>query len=396
MEGRSVCSLLSTQVPGAIAMRHSDTGHGDGLAPAGDGPGGRATQCCPLMNAHPRLLSVATALPPHRLSQADTLAAARSIFGPRMRDFERLAPVFPNTGIETRHACMPLEWYLEPRGWPERMAAFQDRALDLLELAADQALDAAGLRPQAVDAIVCACTTGISTPSLEALLLERMGFRPDVMRMPVFGLGCAGGVLGLARAATVARGMPGATVLFLVVELCTLAFRTGEATPTNVVASALFADGAAAALVRLDDGAGPRLLASGEHTWPGTRGVMGWRVEDDGLGVIFAQDIPELIRTRFRGVTDAFLAREGRCLGDLAGLVSHPGGTKVLLATEEVMAPVTEGLGDAWAVLRDCGNMSAASVMFVLERRLQAGARGTQLMTALGPGFTAGLMLLEV
>ncbi|PWC55912.1 chalcone synthase [Azospirillum sp. TSO22-1] len=349
------------------------------------------------MTATPRLLALATALPPHRVTQAETLATARAVFAPRMRDFDRLAPVFPNTAIETRHICMPLEWYLQPRGWPERMAAFQDRALELLEQAAAAALERARLRPGDVDAIVCACTTGISTPSLEALLLERMGFRPDTVRLPVFGLGCAGGVLGLARAAMAARAMPGRTVLFLVVELCTLAFRPGEATPTNVVASALFADGAAAALVCLDDdGDGPRLLGSAEHTWPGTREVMGWRVEDDGLGVIFRQDIPDIIRSRFRGVTDAFLTREGLALAQVAGLVCHPGGTKVLLAVEEVMAPLGDGLGDAWAVLRDCGNMSAASVMFVLERRLAGGATGLQLMTALGPGFTAGLMLVEV
>ncbi len=348
------------------------------------------------MSAHPRLLSVATALPPHRLSQADTLAAARAVFAPRMRDFDRLAAVFPNTGIETRHACMPLDWYLQPRGWAERMAAFQEQALILLEQAAKTALDAAGLQPRDVDAIVCACTTGISTPSLEALLLERMGFRPETMRLPVFGLGCAGGALGLARASMVAKTMPGRNVLFLVVELCTLACRTGEATPTNVVASALFADGAAAAVLRLDDAPGPRLLAESEHTWPGTRDVMGWRVEDDGLGVIFRQDIPEIIRTRLRGVTDRFLIREGRSLSDLQGLICHPGGAKVLLAIEEVLAPVCDGLSDAWAVLRDCGNMSAASVMFVLERRLKADARGLHLMTALGPGFTAALMLVEI
>jgi len=350
-----------------------------------------------MMSQSPRLLAVATALPPHRLTQDDTLAAARAVFGGRMRDFDRLAPVFPNTGIDTRHAVMPIDWYLQPRGWAERAAAYEAGALALLEDAAGQALARAGLRPDAVDAIVCASTTGIATPSLDALLLERMGFRPDTVRLPVFGLGCAGGVLGLARAAALAQAMPTATVLFLVVELCTLAFRSGEATPTNVVASALFADGAAAAVVRMDEaGGGPAILGSGEHTWPGTRRVMGWRVEDDGLGVVFAQDIPELIRTRMRGVADAFLARHGVAVGDLSGLVCHPGGAKVLHAIEEAMAPAGEGLADAWAVLRDCGNMSAASVMFVLERRLAAGAAGLQLMSALGPGFTAGFLLLEV
>lgn len=316
-----------------------------------------------------------------------------------MRDFDRLVPVFANTGIETRHAVMPIGWYMEPRGWPERTAAFRDGALALLEEAAGQALARAGLVPQDVDAIVCASTTGIATPSLEALLLERMGFRPDTVRLPLFGLGCAGGVLGLTRAGQIAQAMAGRTVLFLVVELCTLAFRSAEATPTNVVASALFADGAAAAVLRADadDGdEGPRLMDGAEHTWPGTQDVMGWRVEDDGLGVIFSQSIPTLIRSRLESVLDGFLERRRLARGDLAGLICHPGGAKVLHALEEVCAPVTAGLEDAWAVLRGCGNMSAASVMFVLERRIASGARGPHLMSALGPGFTAAMAQVDL
>ncbi|OYD85481.1 type III polyketide synthase [Azospirillum brasilense] len=354
------------------------------------------------MTHTPRILSLATALPPHRLGQDEALGVARAVFGPRMRDFERLVPVFANTGIETRYAVMPIDWYMEPRGWPERTAAFRDGALSLLEEAAGQALARAGLAPRDVDAIVCASTTGIATPSLEALLLERMGFRPDTVRLPLFGLGCAGGVLGLTRAGQIAQAMAGRTVLFLVVELCTLAFRSAEATPTNVVASALFADGAAAAVLRAHDegdserGEGPRLVDGAEHTWPGTQDVMGWRVEDDGLGVIFSQSIPTLIRNRLEPVLDGFLERRRLARGDLAGLIVHPGGAKVLHALEEVCAPVSAGLDDAWAVLRRCGNMSAASVLFVLERRLASGARGPHLMSALGPGFTAALAQVDL
>ncbi|MBP2301019.1 type III polyketide synthase [Azospirillum picis] len=352
------------------------------------------------MKPAPRLLSVATALPPHRFDQEETLAVARSVFAHRLRDFERLAPVFANTGIRTRHAACPIDWYLEPHGWGERAAVFERVALDLLEDAASKALALAGLRPADVDAIVCATTTGIATPSLEALLLDRMGFRPDTVRLPVFGLGCAGGALGLSRAADLARAMPGRMVLFLVVELCTLSHRPEAATPTNVVASALFADGAAAALLRLpSDGGvpgGPRVLDGAEHTWPGTRRIMGWRIEEEGFGVVFSQDIPRLIRERLVPVVDDFLDRRGMARSGLAGLVCHPGGAKVLQAMEEVLAPATAGMEDSWTVLRHCGNMSAASVMFVLERRLQAEASGPHLMLALGPGFTAALTLLDL
>lgn len=350
----------------------------------------------------PALLAVATALPPHRLEQAAVLAAVRAVYAPLMRDFERLAPVFANSAIACRYAAMPLDWYMRPHDWPERAAAFHDAALPLLETAAARALQTAGLRPSDVDVIVCATTTGIATPSLEALLLERMGFRPDTIRLPIFGLGCAGGALGLARAGAMARAMPGRVVLFLVVELCSLSCRPDQPTPTNVVATALFADGAAAAVLRCDnndsdnDRGRPRLLGSGEHTWPGTRGVMGWRMDASGFGVIFSQDIPRLIRDRLPAAVDAFLARNGLGRAELAGLICHPGGVKVLQALAEVFAPLSAGLDDATAVLQDYGNMSAVSVMFVLERRMAAGARGLHLMTALGPGFTAAFTLVAL
>lgn len=352
------------------------------------------------MSPDPRLLSIATALPPHRFEQAETLIVARSVFAHRLRDFDRLAPVFANTGIRTRHAACPLDWYLEPHGWAERAAVFERVALNLLEEAAAKALSTAGLRPADVDAIVCATTTGIATPSLEALLLDRMGFRPDTVRLPVFGLGCAGGALGLARAGMMARAMPGRTVLFLVVELCTLSHRPEEATATNVVASALFADGAAAALLRTsgadDDTPAPRFVDSAEHTWPGTRRIMGWRIEDEGFGVVFSQDIPRLIRERLPPVIDGFLTGRGMSRADLAGVICHTGGAKVLQALTEVLDPAIAGMDDSWAVLGDCGNMSAASVMFVLDRRMRCGATGPHLMLALGPGFTAGLTLLDL
>jgi alkylresorcinol/alkylpyrone synthase len=349
-----------------------------------------------VMDPTVRLLSVATATPPHRLPQALARDSARLIFADRVRDFDRLAPVFTNSGIDARYSSVPLDWYMTPKGWPERNAVYLTGALDVLEQAAGTALERAGLDVSAVDALVVASSTGIATPSLDALLMERMPFRRDTVRLPIFGLGCVGGVLGLARAAGLARAMPGRTILFLVVELCALQFRHGDLSKSNIVATALFGDGGAAAVLRADGQAGPAIAATGEHTWPGTLDIMGWRVETDGLGVVFAQSIPALVRNELRPAAEAFLATQGMELVDLAGVICHPGGAKVISALEEALSPCTQGFSDAWGVLRDYGNMSAATVLFVLERRLAAGAGGRHLMTALGPGFTAGFALIDL
>ena len=207
-------------------------------------------------------------------------------------------------------------------------------------------------------------------------------------------------MLGLSRAAAVARAKPGSLVLLLVVELCALTFRASDESKANIVASALFGDGAAALLLSCPaeheaNGAPPRIAAAGEHTWPDSLGVMGWSVENDGLGVIFSRDIPTIVRRQMGEAADAFLAREGLGRGDLAGYICHPGGAKVITALEETFRLSPSALTDTREVLRDYGNMSAASVLFVLERALSRPLEGRYLMTALGPGFTAAFALLE-
>src|ERR1017187_6522707 len=197
------------------------------------------------------------------------------MFGKRYSAFDRMAPVFLTAGIRKRHAARPLEWYSEPRGWKERTAAYLEVAHDLFVDAATKALDRAGLMAAEVDIIVTVSSTGIATPSLEARALGAMGFRTDVQRVPVFGLGCAGGVSGFAIAARLARAQPGANVLLVVVELCTLAFRLDQLTKANIVACALFGDGAAACILRAGDAGIAEVEACGEHTWPDTLDIMG-------------------------------------------------------------------------------------------------------------------------
>ena len=348
----------------------------------------------------PRLLSLATAVPEHVLHQRDVAEAARSMFAGMPGGVEHLLPVFENAAIETRRSCVPLDWYLRPHDFAERNGLYVRHALALLAEAATRTLADSGLAPAAVDALVTVSSTGIATPTLDALLLERIGLRTDVERLPVFGLGCAGGVLGLARAGALARARPGARVLLLVVELCGLTFRRHDLSKSNVVATALFGDGAAAALLVADGGAGPALVASGEHTWPASADVMGWRVGGDGLEVVFSRDIPNLVRHDFGPVLTRFLRRCDLRLSDMDGFAAHPGGAKVLDSLEAVFGLPPGGLAAARRVLRQFGNMSAPTVLFVLDeilrcRRSRGMAAGRLLLTSLGPGFTAGFAVLD-
>lgn len=339
-----------------------------------------------------RLHAIATAVPPHRIDQAAAEAMARALFGPL---FDRLGPIHANAGIATRWSCVPPEWYARPHDWRERSALFVENALILTEQAVTGCLDRAGIGVNQVDAIVAVSTTGICTPSLDALLIERLGLPPQVARLPIFGYGCAGGVLGLARAAALAEAMPGRRILLVVVELCGLTFRPQERSPANMVATALFGDGAAAVLLSTD-GPGPAVAQRGEHTWPRTLDVMGWRVENDGFGVVFSRDIPPLIARLFRPALDEWLGRCGLTLPDMDGFCCHPGGAKVIAALERSLDLPDGALATERDVLRDYGNMSAATVLFVLERRMETGPLPRRtLLTALGPGFTAAFLTLE-
>lgn len=343
--------------------------------------------------------AVATAYPPHLLGQDDARRVAGRVFGTNPALFERLAASYGNAGIETRHSCVPLDWYLRPHGWPERARLFEAHAVALLTEAGAAVLDRAGVDPREVAAVVTVSSTGIVTPSLDALLIGPLGLASGVQRLPVFGLGCAGGVLGLARAEAMAQANPGRWVLCLCVELCSLTFRPSDTRKANIIATTLFGDGAAAVLLRVGEGpqqdARAVLEASGEHTWPASREVMGWTIEADSFGVVFSRDIPALIRAELRIEADAFLARQGLTVANLDGFILHPGGQKVIAALEEAFELAPGTLEIEREVLRRRGNMSAVTVLAVLERTLEQQRRGRFLMAALGPGFSVGFGLVH-
>ena len=340
----------------------------------------------------PRLLALRTAVPPYVLDQSDVLVRAAKLFQSR-QDITRLLRVFANTGIERRYSCVPLDWYSEKHGWTDRTDLYVENAVALFEKITLDLLEQAALRLEDIDAIVVSSTTGIATPSPDALVVERLRLRRDIRRLPIFGLGCAGGVIGLTRAAEMAKAHPGSRVLFLSVELCALTFRKDDLSKSNIVATALFGDGAAGAILSTH-GNGPALGSGGEHTWPNSLDIMGWEVEEDGLKARFAQSIPALVASDFKTVLHTFLQKNDLRLKDIDGFACHPGGAKVLDALEESFGIARGALTESRGVLRDYGNMSAVTALFVLERMNWRDEARRTLMTALGPGFSAAFLMV--
>jgi alkylresorcinol/alkylpyrone synthase len=342
-----------------------------------------------------QLLSIATAVPRHVLGQQEVAAAVAKAFEGRIRDFDRLAPVFHTAGIRQRYGVRPISWYLEPRGWPERTEAYLDGAGELFEAAARAALDQAGLRPEQVDVVVTISSTGIATPSLEARLKGRLGFRDDVRRLPLFGLGCAGGVTGLGLGARLAQESPGLIVLVVSVEVCSLSFRLDSLTKANIVATALFCDGASACVLCTKGRGLAQVEGSGEHTWPDTLDIMGWSVDPVGFGVILDRAVPPFAEERIGPAVRAILHRQGLAPESVDRFVCHPGGVKVVAALERGLGLPDGSLDIERDILAEYGNMSAPTALFVLERAIQRGLPARAVLTAMGPGFTASCVTLR-
>src|SRR5215471_16512101 len=328
------------------------------------------------------ILSIATANPEYRVNQRDAWKGAKAVF-PHLASMEAL---YINTGIETRYSCVPPDWCKIPHSWEDRTEVYQQQALALLEEVAVKAIGEAGLSITDIDMIVLNTITGLSIPSLDAKLINRLNLRPTVERLPIFGLGCGGGVGGLARAARLARGYPGANVLFLTVDLCSLCARPNDPSIAMFVSAALFGDGAAAIVLRADNDlekmdrrSCPIITAVGEHCWQNTEHIMGWDIRGDGFGVVLSPELPALMRKALRPAVDEFLHRHNLPLESFRGFLLHPGGRKVLETAEDVLQIDRDLVAHSWAVLRDYGNMSSVTSMFVLDRAVRAGDTGPHL-----------------
>ncbi len=358
------------------------------------------------MSGAPRLVALATAVPPHVVRQQDARRLAAHLFAGILHEDKRLIEVFDHAEIETRHTCVPLEWHGVDHSFQERNDLYVEHAVRLAAEATRKALARAKLLPRDVDHLVFVSSTGLATPSVDARLANQLGFRGDFHRTPIWGLGCAGGAVGLSRARDFALADASARVLVIALELCSLTFQRNDASKRNLVAASLFGDGAAAALVAGSeaggferDGQRPlEVLATQSTLWKDTLDVMGWEVDGQGLHVVFSRDIPSIVRDKVRHTLSAFLEANGLPLGALDHLVAHPGGVKVLRAYEAALGVAPAAFRHARDVLRDYGNMSSPTCLFVLERFLDSheiGAGQTAVVAALGPGFSSEYVLLR-
>ena len=345
------------------------------------------------------LHGLSTALPPHCLTQTDVRARAAIIFGGKYPQFDRLSKSFATAGIDRRYSVVPIEWFSEPHGWVDRNQAFMEGAKALFIEAANRALKDARWSSDEVDCVVTVSSTGIATPTLEAQVFTEMGFRENIMRVPLFGLGCAGGVSGLSVAQSIASGRRGTKVLLVIIETCSLAFRADRLQKADIIATALFGDGAAAACLSSEasDANAQIVLGQGyQKMWPDTLSIMGWDVDETGFGVVFDRSIPNFVCAEFADATQGALGDAQLSHGEIDRYVCHPGGAKVVEAIEGALHLPSGSLDAERETLREAGNMSAPTVLFVLEKVLSSGATGQMMACALGPGFTASFLPLNV
>ncbi|CAJ1496968.1 type III polyketide synthase [[Mycobacterium] burgundiense] len=341
----------------------------------------------------PRLAAAAVALPPHRHSQAEVTALLTDAAG---AEFER----FANTsGVQTRSLALPLERYRELRDFTEANQTYLNVALELSESALRNALATAQITPDEVDIIFSTTVTGLAVPTLDARLAARIGLRPDVKRVPLFGLGCVAGAAGVARMHDYLRAYPEQVAVLVAVELCSLTIQWGDHSVANMVASSLFGDGAAAVVATGAQraGTGPQVLASRSRLYPDTEHVMGWEIGTSGFKIVLSADIPTVAEKYLGEDVTLFLAEFGLTPDDVDTWVCHPGGPKVIEAVEHVLKLPSSALDRTRESLRDNGNLSSVSVLDVLRATMgdppAAGSLG--MMIAMGPGFCAELVLLR-
>jgi len=344
------------------------------------------------------IAATATALPNHQLTRESVLYYLDRVFPLQGVRLEAMQAIVDNSQIERRFCIHPVEYIVEPRPLEELSRDYIEHSVALGQKVAEECLKRAGCGARDVDLIITVSCTGFMIPSLDAHLINRMGFRCDVRRLPVTELGCAAGASALSRAQEFLRAFPGANALVISVEIPSLTFQRRDISQANLISSILFGDGAAAALVSGNDATGPRLLDTRSYTFPDSLSAMGFDLKNSGFHIVLSRDVPDLIRGKIKELVTSFLGSHGLKQEEIAAFVLHPGGQKLLHYIEEELGLPRERTQPSWDVLRRYGNLSSASVLFVLHDWLSSGklsAGDYGLLAAFGPGFTAEMLLAQ-
>ena len=352
----------------------------------------------------PVIVSTKTGFPEHYYLQSTLLTAAQEEWTrKRASILKPLEQIYTNVQVNGRHLSWPLERYTEPTTFEERNNAYIETALELGEQTICALLDQVQMSPQEVNQLTTISTTGIAVPALDARLMNRIPFSRGMKRLPLFGLGCVGGAAGIARTADYLQGHPDEAVILFAVELCSLTIQRDDLSMANLVASGLFGDGAAAALMVGDDHPRaqpgmPRVIDSQSHFFPETEHIMGWEVTNSGFKVLLSADIAQLAQSEVRPSMEAFLGRHDLTIGDIDHWLVHPGGPRVIQALEDGLDLPDHALALSWESLAEAGNISSASVLLILDKtmkRLQPKPGEYGVLMAMGPAFCAELVLLQ-
>ncbi|MCW3124194.1 MAG: Alpha-pyrone synthesis polyketide synthase-like Pks11 [Flavipsychrobacter sp.] len=339
---------------------------------------------------------------PFRVSQEEAKQCAKELFAPSFPQVERMLSAFDNTEIKTRNFCNPLKYYSTPHTFQEQNAEYIRISLENSVSAIEQCISSAQINKDEITDIIFVSTTGLSTPSLDALIINKMRLNQDINRIPIFGLGCAGGVAGFAKASILAKANPNAVVLLVAVELCSMTFLKNDYSKSNFIGSSLFADGVACCVVTGDNRTNKtansfRFVDARSKLYYDSLDVMGWEFLDKGFKVLFSQDIPTIISKNIYADITTFLEKNNLALSDIKNFVFHPGGKKVLDAYEDALSIDGNDLKNTREVINDYGNMSSATVLYVLEKFFTQGfENGYGLMVSMGPGFSCEMVLLQM
>ena len=337
-------------------------------------------------------------MPPHLLTREDVKTYMRRVFDVGERRLDAMMTVIDNAQVHQRHSIFPVDYIVTPRSLEQLSLEYKEHSIRLGCEAAGRCLANAGMNPSDIDMIITVSCTGFMIPSLDAHLIEMMGFRPNVRRLPLTELGCAAGAMALARATEFVRASPGTSVLIVAVELPTLTFQRGDLSQANLISSVLFGDGAAAAVIADRPVAGPQIVDSDTYTFPTSLDAMGFDLRDSGFHIVLSKDVPQMIREKIRMLVDEFLQRSGLTRDNLSAFLLHPGGQKLLSYVEQELELDRTDTQLSWDVLGEYGNLSSATILFILHAFLttRTMARGAYaLAAAFGPGFSAELLLLH-